>query len=146
MSLVEYSSSEEESEDSLVTKLELPTFLTTLTGDPLRFDTHKDDPECHQHRQRSFPHEVGNWSTSVFIPYSSSNTRFDELFRELCLDATVFLGRPLYVMENPHLSLSKTWTIKHHWIEGLVASLSSALKTIQRFDELDILVNEEETR
>lgn len=68
MSLVEYSSSEEESEDSLVTKLELPTFLTTLTGDPLRFDTHKDDPECHQHRQRSFPHEVGNWSTSVFIP------------------------------------------------------------------------------
>ncbi|TPP59782.1 U6 snRNA phosphodiesterase [Fasciola gigantica] len=147
MSLVEYSSSEDESSEiHSDAKLELPAFLTTLSGDSLRFDAREDDPEYHQHRQRSFPHEIGNWSTSVFIPCPGLSEQLDELFANFCPNATVSLGRSLYVMGNPHLSLSKTWIVRHHWIEGLVASLSDALENVRRFDKLDVLVNEERTR
>lgn len=67
MSLVNYSSSSSETEDSELEQMLLPKEIKQLNGinndNPL-----EDSTNQHDGRIRSFPHERGNWATFVSIP------------------------------------------------------------------------------
>ncbi|CAL8080708.1 unnamed protein product [Calicophoron daubneyi] len=150
MALVNYSSSDEsadegEHESPTGTKLELPGFLESLPSDPARFPQHFDDPNLHQCRQRSFPHETGNWATSVFINCSSAlDTLLMQILRnpKLLHNSLWHLFAPV---EELHLSLSKTWPIMHHWIDGLIQALTEGFSSVEKC-HVDIFVNEEASR
>ncbi|KAF8566284.1 hypothetical protein P879_04745 [Paragonimus westermani] len=147
MALVDYSSSDESDSPS---KLELPAFLHSLSADPIRFTVHEDNAELHQMRQRSFAHEVGQWATSIHIDCSlhlchitSALSTFDALNEQ-----TVW--QRFQTCEKIHLSLSKTWPVRYHWIDSLVQSLIKSLANFPRFsvqfDDFELFVNEEGSR
>jgi hypothetical protein len=73
-SLVNYSSSESESEDEvplkpqeITVKSKTTNKLPMLLSIDKKTNCDKDNPEDHQMRQRSIPHVEGNWATHVFI-------------------------------------------------------------------------------
>lgn len=137
--LLDYSSSDsdsETSENSKTTtrsispvksaklKLPLPTDLLD------RFQAPKpiDNPAHHGGRIRSFPHERNSWATLVYIPFKNNLTLLHTALKEE-LSA---LGIEFEVILEPHLSLSKTLVIPHHWIEPLVDTLGKSLCQLKR--------------
>ncbi|KAL7061432.1 hypothetical protein AAHC03_0896 [Spirometra sp. Aus1] len=123
MALVDYSSSEGEE------TLELPRSLEQFVSDEKRFSTQQGRMSSHQTgRVRSFPHIHGNWASCVFIPAPEDMTAF---FREIMDAVDPFLincSSQFHSVEDPHLSLTKTWPILHHWIDGFarfVATVAS---------------------
>lgn len=46
-------------------RLPLPSIITRSSSDG---EVHIDDPNEHDGRTRSFPHERGNWATYLYIP------------------------------------------------------------------------------
>lgn len=58
-------------------------------------------------------------------PDSRLKTFIEELM--LCLRPYKFS-----VMDDPHISLSRTVCIRHHWIEPLVTSLKKEFQSLQR--------------
>ncbi|KAK3604368.1 hypothetical protein CHS0354_029354 [Potamilus streckersoni] len=109
-------------------------------------DDNSDNPELHEGRIRSFPHEEGNWATHVYIPYEADQ-RFFELQKQLFL-----LLQPLEfkTMTEYHISLSRTVTIRHHWIEPLIDSLRKEFAQLQscacELQLLKLYTNDEKTR
>ncbi|CAH8576430.1 unnamed protein product [Schistosoma margrebowiei] len=143
--LVEYSSSDEEKTE----KLELPTILQDLNSDSFRFFVREDDPSKHDFRSRTFPHEPGSWATSVYIACSHLHSRILEATKDPVVQSNPVMG-DCYIVDSPHISLSKTWPIYFHWIENLVCKLRSAISSFGKFwialDGVEVLVNEENTR
>ncbi|KAL3860775.1 hypothetical protein ACJMK2_010846 [Sinanodonta woodiana] len=107
---------------------------------------HSDTPELHYGRMRSFPHEEGNWATHIYIPYEA-DMRFLELQKQLFL-----LLQPLEfkTMTDYHISLSRTVSIRHHWIEPLINSLRKEFAQLQscscELQRLKLYTNDEKTR
>lgn len=131
--LVEYSSSDEEV-DKILPKLELPDELSFMSSDLIRFVDHKDDPSLHEFRSRSFKHESGMWASAVYIDCklviliilgSFLCVLVTELFSYLL--TINGLNLKFYTIKDPHISLSKTWTIYHHWIQNLSEKLKTTL-------------------
>jgi hypothetical protein len=65
-------------------------------------------------------------------------------FKEICQDV-------LHEIEEPHVSLSKTFILKYHWLNDFFSSLREHLKnnlqfTIQLSPELEFFSNEDKTR
>ncbi|CAH8519390.1 unnamed protein product [Schistosoma turkestanicum] len=143
--LVEYSSSDDEKSD----KLELPTLLQDLNSDTFRFVVREEDPSKHDFRQRTFPHEPGNWATSVYIPCSHFHAKILEAIKNPIIQSNPVMG-DCCTVDSPHISLSKTWPIYYHWIENLVGNLRSAVSSFGKFwialDGVEVLVNEDNTR
>ncbi|CAH8855057.1 unnamed protein product [Trichobilharzia szidati] len=143
--LVEYSSSDEEENK----KLELPSALQVLDSDRLRFPVYEDDPAKHNFRTRSFPHETGNWATSIYIACPHLISRLLKAIDNPIMQSDLVIDN-FHFMDSLHLSLSKTWPIYFHWIENLICNLRSSVSTFEKFhitfDDVNILVNEEKTR
>lgn len=123
-------------------------------------DSYADEPEKHKGRLRSFPHERGNWSTYVYIPcmYASLSllvncnccnymffcylvTPSKKLFcfinillRE-CSKITEF-----DIIEDFHLSLSRTVVLKYHWITSFFSSLKNIASNSYRYQSCSLLV------
>nr|CAB3267537.1 U6 snRNA phosphodiesterase-like [Phallusia mammillata] len=140
-------SSQYESEPKIAEKpkLPMPKEISSL------FETKQQDPnQDHQGRIRSFAHERGNWATYVYIPYPK------DLFKELKFHVeSIFnttFGSSWQVIDDFHVTVSKTVVIPHHCIDPLVESLQEKLKELQPFsitftaDDLKVFVNDEKTR
>ncbi|XP_050398095.1 U6 snRNA phosphodiesterase 1 isoform X1 [Patella vulgata] len=123
--------------------LPLPDSIQTMFKDDKR---HDDDNSQHGGRIRSFQHVAGNWATYVYIPFPSDE-RFDDFVQELmtCLQDLKFEK-----MSDYHVSLSRTVTIRHHWIESLTQSLKIKLMNFNRFicstANFKFYTNDERTR
>ncbi|ELU10712.1 hypothetical protein CAPTEDRAFT_226950 [Capitella teleta] len=128
---------------SRVRGLPLPSGIQSMFASKQEEPT--DNPDHHDGRIRSFGHERGNWASHVFIATDAS----DQL-RQLTCELLKSLPGEFRCMEDFHLSLSKTFIVRHHWIKDLLSSLKKQLASCQRcclcFQGVDFLVNEEGTR
>lgn len=117
------------------------------TNDATGFD--EKDPSKHQGRTRSFPHERGIWASYVFIDYSESDgwTEMQDECKTVLNSATTL---EFISIDQMHLSLSKTFTIRHHNITPFVENLREQLGGHRRFrlefSGLQVYMNEERTR
>ncbi|TGZ60526.1 hypothetical protein CRM22_008477, partial [Opisthorchis felineus] len=152
MALVTYSSSDDEPEaiSDNMEKLELPTFFHGLEADSIRFAAHKDDPTMHQLRHRSFAHEVGQWASCVYIDCSSILSTILKQFLSALHLSEHPLWQCLHSVDDVHVSLSKTWPLRYHWIDSLEDKLRNTFQNLSRFDirfsGLELFINEERSR
>ncbi|XP_307963.5 U6 snRNA phosphodiesterase 1 [Anopheles gambiae] len=116
-------------------------------------DTEPDEQQGlskHQGRTRSFPHERGIWASYVFIDYGDSDgwLEMQNECKTLLNDATTTLE--FNPIDRMHLSLTKTFTIRHHNINPFVSNLREQLAGRRRFrlefSGVQVYVNEERTR
>ncbi|KXJ78759.1 hypothetical protein RP20_CCG003025 [Aedes albopictus] len=109
----------------------------------------ENDPSKHQGRVRSFAHERGIWASYVFIDYNEIDA-FDDLQRQLIAKASKDLQLDLNRVDNLHLSLTKTFVLRHHNIAAFVENVRSAVSGTRRFrialSDLAVYTNEENTR
>ena len=159
--LVEYSSSDS-SEEETPAKEEMRADISKdkpgLNKLPVPTDIHKlfsensrsklDNPADHEGRIRSFPHEAGNWATSVFLPVEFA----DDIDFLLLQEKLINCLKPLefHKMTHCHISLSRTVTIRHHWIQDMKSCLekefSFMLPCACEITGIKIYVNDERTR
>ncbi|XP_071814083.1 U6 snRNA phosphodiesterase 1-like [Apostichopus japonicus] len=156
-SLKEYgsdaSSDEEPSPKVSELKLpELPSSILSMFKDEIEDDS-RSNGELHKGRQRSFPHVPGNWATFVYCKVSVSDAMTRLMADLLDCFNTEDEGEEVKVelMEDVHVSLSKTVTLQYHCIEPLTADLMQGLTaTIPQFDfsfdGIKILTNDEKSR
>ncbi|GLH07057.1 U6 snRNA phosphodiesterase [Gryllus bimaculatus] len=119
-------SNHKKSNISGVERLPLPSLLKLSqdSQDPLT-----NDPELHDGRIRSFPHERGNWATYIYIPYKM--TPSVEAFMDVVVSRlTNFNLKPV---SDFHISLTKTVILRHHWIDLFVKSVQERTKAIPRY-------------
>ncbi|XP_046382788.1 U6 snRNA phosphodiesterase [Ischnura elegans] len=126
-------------------RLPLPVGISSLFSSSS--PAHVDDPNLHDGRVRSFPHERGNWSTYVFVPYVPSlviNSLSDVLVA--LMEPEVLLKR----VEDLHVSVTRTVILRHHWIDPFVDSVQKSLIGFPSFSlgfgNLEVFTNEEKTR
>lgn len=131
---------------SVENKLPLPSTIRGLFEG--KSDDHPgDNPELHDGRIRSFPHQRGNWSTYVYIPFNIG-PEYTVLFNDLVtvIGDTV----PLKMIPEPHISLTRTVVLLHHWIDTFIESVRVQFGNYNRFrihfGELAVYCNEERTR
>ncbi|KAH8871689.1 U6 snRNA phosphodiesterase [Schistosoma japonicum] len=139
MSLVEYSSSDEEKSE----KLELPPGLQGLSSDCFRFSVREEDPSRHNYRSRTFPHEPGSWATSIYIACPHFYSRIQEAIKSPIIQLNPIIN-DCCAVDFLHISLSKTWPIYFHWIENLACNLRSAVSSIEK--SFFTLITSEESR
>ncbi|CAA9996525.1 unnamed protein product [Nesidiocoris tenuis] len=155
-------------------KLPLPDSLKENFPPPFE-DEVIDDPEQHDGRVRRYAHQRGNWNSIVYIPCRQTtfffmtdtssdklstfaHTRFsipdqtDVPFDLLC-DQIIEFCRPeldLKKIQDPHVSLTRTFILLYHWIDDFVSSLKGSLQTFSRFDlqfdGLKVYCNEDNSR
>ncbi|XP_062513320.1 U6 snRNA phosphodiesterase 1-like isoform X2 [Corticium candelabrum] len=122
-----------------------------------------DDAAQHDGRIRSFPHVTGNWATYVFAPFHT-NSSFGALVTHLtdelteclkCSDAnmqrdTLAPSMNLMHAKELHISVSRTVTIRHHWIRPLIDCLQKELQSkssfVYAFEGPRFYCNDEKTR
>lgn len=102
-----------------------------------------DQAALHGGRVRSFKHEANNWASYVYIDMSDLD-ELDEVRNFL-------LGQlELEPTEDTHISLSRTVSLRHHWIDPVVQGVSHGFKQVDRFtvklDKLQVYCNDERTR
>jgi len=101
-----------------------------------------DDPALHEGRSRSFAHQANSWATYIYLDTKAFDLEEarDLLVKELDLEP----------IPNPHLSLSKVVSLRHHWLQPLTSSLQNSLGQERKFylglDKLQVYVNEECSR
>ncbi|XP_065095310.1 U6 snRNA phosphodiesterase 1 [Ochlerotatus camptorhynchus] len=109
----------------------------------------EDNPSHHQGRVRSFAHERGIWASYVFIDYNEIDA-FNDLQQQIIDKASEDLNLNLNRVDNLHLSLTKTFVLRHHNIAAFVGNVRSAIGECKRFpiilSDLAIYTNEENTR
>lgn len=124
--------------------LELPSSIQKLYQNKCQVLV--DDPALHQNRVRSFPHEVGNWATHIFISVPQNNHFLNFVGNLMKL----LLPEGFELLPEFHVSLSRTVVIRHHWIEPLVESLKEKLQHIStsvcEVIDVKIFLNDEKTR
>uniref|UniRef100_A0A1B6INN0 U6 snRNA phosphodiesterase n=1 Tax=Homalodisca liturata TaxID=320908 RepID=A0A1B6INN0_9HEMI len=130
-------------------RLPLPSSIVQLYKNAS--DTNRvpeDNPEQHDGRIRSFPHQRGNWSTYVYIPYSEEEG-FSTLLCRL-KECAAHMGVAFKVVPEPHVSLTRTVVLLHHWIDNFITSVRSSLGHLPKFTvQLGapaVYCNEERTR
>ncbi|CAL8148495.1 unnamed protein product [Orchesella dallaii] len=111
-----------------------------------------NDPSLHMGRTRSFPHVRGNWASYLYLP-CLNNTLMVELngiieeTRKYCEDT---LKIQILPVDDKHLSVSRTQSFRHHWIQEFVDNLrhtASGIETFELFfEEFHAYVNDEKTR
>ncbi|XP_054287241.1 U6 snRNA phosphodiesterase 1 [Macrosteles quadrilineatus] len=130
-------------------RLPLPSTISQLyEKSSVPNESPQDNPTLHDGRIRSFPHERGNWSTYVFVPYDPGEG-FEELVDGLTLVGQQ-AGIELKTIQETHISLTRTVVLLHHWIESFVSSVRLAISHFPRFTLIlgppAVYCNEERTR
>lgn len=121
------------------TRLPLPNQVKNLFQDEEdALKPENDHPDLHQGRQRSFAHVRGNWATFAFahIPHLDLRPLQTEImnkFRENDLD---FQG---HLIDDPHLSLTRVVTLRHHWIDPFVKQVRD--KMAKHFKPFSVIFN-----
>lgn len=124
--------------------LPLPSAIQQMFGEGKR--KHEDKPGSHGGRVRTFPHMEGNWASYVYIPVSPDK-RLQAFLKELllCLQPLNF-----QLIDDPHISLSRTVCIRHHWIEPLTESLKDQFHLLESclcdIQTVKLFTNDEKTR
>merc|ERR1712192_254753 len=101
-----------------------------------------DDPALHEGRSRSFAHQANSWATYIYLDTKAFDLEEarDLLVKELDLEP----------IPNPHLSLSKVVSLRHHWLQPFTSSLQNSLGQERKFylglDKLQVYVNDECSR
>lgn len=102
--------------------------------------------EKHENRIRSFPHEPGNWATFVHIPVFESFELTEHVEHLLSIFSTFNLN----LIDDFHVSLTRTVVLKHHWIQGFVKSVRECLNGTRSFlisfSGLKVYLNDDKTR
>lgn len=112
----------------------------------------EDDPSQHHGRVRSFAHERGIWASYVFIdcrwyqsfPEYLFNTdnrffqdneidAFNDLQQQIIDKASKDLNLTLNRVDNLHLSLTKTFVLRHHNIAAFIENVRSATGGSKRY-------------
>lgn len=90
-----------------------------------------DDPELHGGRIRSFAHERGIWASYCYIKLTRGRLICDlqKAIQEYCRD--VDFPVDIECIDEPHLSLTKTFILRHHWIESFTKSVRDSLNQVQ---------------
>ncbi|CAG5132413.1 unnamed protein product [Candidula unifasciata] len=105
-----------------------------------------DDPSQHDNRVRSFAHLEGNWATHVFVPVAKS----EEFVKFVDKLLSMLMPQTFQAQSDFHVSLSRTVTIRYHWIELLVDSLREQFKSltscISDLTSVKLFTNDEKTR
>lgn len=106
-----------------------------------------DNPYDHQGRKRQIPHIEGNWSSHIFIDCTTLKITeglrqfFEEVKAKFC---------EINFIKTPHLSLSKTFILKYHWIENFCTALKQIKfhSFLLQFTPIDVifLSNEDKSR
>ncbi|CAH0390462.1 unnamed protein product [Bemisia tabaci] len=110
--------------------LPVPEAVSKLFSKDINDSSYKDDPKLHGGRVRSFPHVRGNWSTFVYVPYE-----YNEGLRSILSDAIEICGTEIDLkpIEKPHISLTRTVVLQHHWIDTLVEDIKKSISKVNRF-------------
>lgn len=127
------------------TKLKIPDTVVNMFSNK---EKHKDNPEIHGGRKRTFAHVRGSWASFIHVPYSLENIDFmkEQISKSLaCLDIK---WSPC---DDLHVTLSRTVSIPHHCIEPLYSELKRELSTEQCFiatlqPNVRVYVNDENSR
>jgi len=97
----------------------------------------------HMGRIRTFPHEKNSWASFVYVDVS--DLELDDVRNFLMQELD-----DLNPTEDSHVSLSKTHSLRHHWIDPIVQGLTAGYQYIDRFtmklDKLAVYTNDERTR
>lgn len=126
--------------DKKVESIPLPTTVLTM------FDKTKEQEELDEAqfkgRIRSFPHEKNNWASFIYVDVS--DLELDEIRNFLLTELEV---EPT---DDAHVSLSRTVSLKYHWIDPVIQGVTNGLKDIDRFlikmDKLQVYCNDDRTR
>jgi len=125
--------------DSLVP---LPREINDMFAEDEEDERARDDPALHEGRLRSFAHSKNSWASYVFIDLAELDLGEARNLLVEQLDMEPIL--------NPHLSLSRVVSLRHHWLDPLMESLKQSLGMETRFhlslDKLQVFVNDEGTR
>ncbi|BHF59969.1 poly(U)-specific 3'-to-5' RNA exonuclease [Sparganum proliferum] len=130
--------------------LELPRSLEQFVSDEKRFSTQQEKMSSHKaSRVRSFPHIHGNWASCVFIPAPEDMSSFFLEVMDAVDPLLINCSSQFYSVEDPHLSLTKTWPILHHWIDDFARFVATLASENARFSvqlsRPTFLTNEEKT-
>lgn len=84
--------------------------------------------------KRVFAHVDGNWPTFVYIPIASNSSKglrriFDSCLHHYLDNNTDINDTTIITESSPHISLSKTFTLRYHQILPFVESLGKALQS-----------------
>ncbi|XP_002739047.1 U6 snRNA phosphodiesterase 1-like [Saccoglossus kowalevskii] len=126
-------------------RLELPDGIAGLFTD--KQSKWVDDKHKHEGRSRSFEHQAGNWATFVHIPVPPSDDFYD-----LCTALVHALPTdiPMKLMDDFHVSLSRTVVLQHHWINSFIEALRQCFIDCSSFtlvlETLEFYTNDEKTR
>lgn len=140
--LVNYSSSSEESEilPSPKKRRKLPV--------PFEKDktVRKEDSIQHEGRTRQVEHVEGNWASHIFFqPKQEFLNKLKDFFNRIQEKFS-----DIKTVESPHISLSKMFILKHHWIDNFFNVLFKTV-TFKEFHiefsiKLTYLANEDKSR
>lgn len=71
--------------------------------------------------------------STVLVPYAEDlNELSDSLLEQLNARSTH--GHPFHKIDNPHISLTRTLKLRHHWLNDLSLSLESMAALFRRSD------------
>ncbi|XP_052862884.1 U6 snRNA phosphodiesterase 1 [Anopheles cruzii] len=127
----------------------LPPPVLNIQSSATTGEDHAEDSSKHQGRKRSFPHERGIWSSYVYVDYGEADAlvRLQEEWINVLQTYHLFDFQPI---DRMHLSLTKTFTIRHHNIAPFVSSLQELVGACQRFrlefEGVGVYANEERSR
>ncbi|XP_055604874.1 U6 snRNA phosphodiesterase 1 [Uranotaenia lowii] len=153
----QYGSSESEDDDekpinpetSFRPEVALPSSKSLLQVTESSSNQAENDPSNHQGRIRSFAHERGIWASYVFVDYNEIDPLVD-LQRQIINKCLQENQLELNSIEHLHLSLTKTFVLRHHNISAFVDDIRLAISGTKRFkinlSNLAIYVNDERTR
>jgi len=129
-------------------RLTVPDDIVEMFGDETSTKNAKGDNLGG--KVRTFPHEEGDWPSFVYIPVKVSEN-LQALLNALVKKANEMLpGIESISIKDLHISLSRTVSLRHYWIEVIVAKLKESFYGMQSFiyhlDLLEVYTNDDRTR
>lgn len=165
--LVDYSSSDDDDIQSVAPNINRVKLPMPFLDKADKKEANSEDPEAHQMRVRSIPHIEGNWASHVFIDCKLLNWMFMLSFYKsvnflfyilvpLSENIKAKIGElttdDLHLIESTHVSLSKTFIVRYHWIQNFHATLqeqfngTSSQFQLQLSPEIVYFSNDDNTR
>lgn len=98
---------------------------------PMPFEAAKktvtDDSSQHEGRKRLVEHVDGNWASHIFIELHP------DILSKLKDFTSELEDEDIKPVESPHVSISKMFILKHHWIDNFFKMLSATV-TFEMFN------------